>query len=86
MKLHYAGGKSSHPADCQSKAARGVAVEALRWTGGFQPQSLPERQLEKKLMAGLVAGFSPHFLALEEHVFVCVLSKETGVHQQCTSS
>lgn len=44
-------------------------MKALRWTGGFRPQSLPERQLEKKPMAGLVwlvvVVFFSHFVALD---------------------
>lgn len=57
-----------------------VAVEALRWTGGFGPQRLVEKQLEKKLMAGCFVFFS-HFIALGEQVVAHVLSKETGLHQ-----
>lgn len=74
------------------KATGGVAVAALRRTGGFGPQSLPERWLEKKPMADLVSlGLlfffsSSHFIALEEQVFVHVLSKETGLHQQHASA
>lgn len=62
-------------------------MEALGWTGGFGPQSLPERQLEKKttLVLGLVlfvGGFFPYFTELEDQVFVHFLSKPTGLHQQ----
>lgn len=59
-------------------------MEALRWTGGFGPQSLLEKQLEKKLMAGCFVFFS-HFIALWEQVFAHALSKEAGLHQQRTS-
>lgn len=64
-------------------------MEALGWTGGFRPQSLPERELEKNLVLGLVlfvGAFFPHFTELEDQVFVHFLSKSTGLHQQRVSS
>lgn len=53
-------------------------METLRQTGGFGPQSLPERQLEKKPITGF-SGFFSLFIALEEQVFVYVLSKKIRI-------
>lgn len=87
VKLHYADDKSSHPEECKKGNWRG-GCGSIRMTGVFGPQSLPERQLEKKLMAGCWFSFffPSHFIVLEEQVFVHVLSKETGLHQQHNSS
>lgn len=88
VKLHYADDKSSHPEECKKgnwKGGRG----SIWMIGIFGPQSLPERQLEKKLMAGCWLSFlflPSHFIVVEEQVFVHVLSKETGLHQQRSSS